>query len=229
MAEEVEYGGWRSRIRWPKESNPMAEGDECDDRRRLKQTTTSGTLSQHRAHCISFDSYIKPQLLSNNVETNFCCISFDPYIKPQREREIIVISYVVYLLIPTSNHNSIGISWSTAVVVYLLIPTSNHNYYSRGEVSNSLYIFWSLHQTTTNAIYYIRASSLYIFWSLHQTTTSSPNICASLPLYIFWSLHQTTTAAPNGNITSELYIFWSLHQTTTCFLFCINQYSLYIF
>ena len=33
--------------------------------------------------CISFDSYIKPQLSANAVRLAFCCISFDSYIKPQ--------------------------------------------------------------------------------------------------------------------------------------------------
>ena len=34
---------------------------------------------------------------------------------------------VVYLLIPTSNHNSSQATFSLSAVVYLLIPTSNHN------------------------------------------------------------------------------------------------------
>ena len=34
---------------------------------------------------------------------------------------------VVYLLIPTSNHNWRLVSIAAEVVVYLLIPTSNHN------------------------------------------------------------------------------------------------------
>ena len=34
---------------------------------------------------------------------------------------------VVYLLIPTSNHNVIALDGLTLDVVYLLIPTSNHN------------------------------------------------------------------------------------------------------
>ena len=35
--------------------------------------------------------------------------------------------YVVYLLIPTSNHNYYHFSFNRHSVVYLLIPTSNHN------------------------------------------------------------------------------------------------------
>ena len=121
--------------------------------------------------CISFDSYIKPQLPAlphqswqvvylliptsnhnfNNVYTwisllyifwflhqtttlcgetlrTQCCISFDSYIKPQ--------------LLPRK-----ALPFS---VVYLLIPTSNHNYTKGGYFVGSLYIFWFLHQTTTS-------------------------------------------------------------------------------
>ena len=48
---------------------------------------------------------------------------------------------VVYLLIPTSNHNFCLLLLYSASVVYLLIPTSNHNqaYYPNEEPS--LYIF----------------------------------------------------------------------------------------
>ncbi len=35
--------------------------------------------------------------------------------------------YVVYLLIPTSNHNLLADVVAMFEVVYLLIPTSNHN------------------------------------------------------------------------------------------------------
>ena len=38
MAGGVECDGRRSRMRWPKETNPMAEGDESDGcRRRLSR------------------------------------------------------------------------------------------------------------------------------------------------------------------------------------------------
>ena len=55
------------------------------------------------------------------------CISFDSYIKPQHPKALILICFVVYLLIPTSNHNP-----------------CKHRPPMRG-----LYIFWFLHQTTT--------------------------------------------------------------------------------
>ena len=55
--------------------------------------------------CISFDSYIKPQLGCNNSSATTSCISFDSYIKPQHAATVQGQAAVVYLLIPTSNHN----------------------------------------------------------------------------------------------------------------------------
>ena len=39
------------------------------------------------------------------ISEALCCISFDSYIKPQPGQSSCVNSPVVYLLIPTSNHN----------------------------------------------------------------------------------------------------------------------------
>ena len=77
--------------------------------------------------CISFDSYIKPQLVGYTVNIVQRCISFDSYIKPQRAQIVSMFHAVVYLLIPTSNHNPITFKMEDSPVVYLLIPTSNHN------------------------------------------------------------------------------------------------------
>ena len=79
------------------------------------------------ARCISFDSYIKPQLLAILTMSDYSCISFDSYIKPQLKLRNRFIHVVVYLLIPTSNHN-----------LLMRLPTTS-----------LLYIFWFLHQTTT--------------------------------------------------------------------------------
>ena len=121
--------------------------------------------------CISFESYIKPQqsqyraclwcvvyLLNPTSNHNkpalldiitmlyifwilhqtttahtmpcahICCISFESYIKPQQTRT------------PRHHYN----------VVYLLNPTSNHNSAYNALCAYLLYIFWILHQTTTN-------------------------------------------------------------------------------
>ena len=113
--------------------------------------------------CISFDSYIKPQHTGIWQRTKPCCISFDSYIKPQLPDLLDLFGIVVYLLIPTSNHN-----FSTALlirhrVVYLLIPTSNHNYWAIVSFSGKLYIFWFLHQTTTGRPYALRLSCCISF------------------------------------------------------------------
>ena len=77
------------------------------------------------------------------------CISFDSYIKPQHWYGGGFVGQVVYLLIPTSNHNSIAMFVLVIKVVYLLIPTSNHNCSPNWCTTRLLYIFWFLHQTTT--------------------------------------------------------------------------------
>ena len=96
----------------------------------LHQTTTGMSIVSPVYCCISFDSYIKPQLVLVFVLLPIRCISFDSYIKPQPFPQLKDLGAVVYLLIPTSNHNFYGRSPSCAVVVYLLIPTSNHNFQS---------------------------------------------------------------------------------------------------
>ena len=93
----------------------------------LHQTTTIIINLKTNKCCISFDSYIKPQLLVLPSGPFIRCISFDSYIKPQLGFVLIDVRRVVYLLIPTSNHNSIGLVRDRL----------------------RLYIFWFLHQTTT--------------------------------------------------------------------------------
>ena len=69
------------------------------------------------------------------------CISFDSYIKPQLCIPTLVLISVVYLLIPTSNHNKGMLDILEGIVVYLLIPTSNHNRFDLFKYSSQLYIF----------------------------------------------------------------------------------------
>ena len=115
----------------------------------LHQTTTLLTQSMWQNRCISFDSYIKPQLQIIRMYSILCCISFDSYIKPQPKflynfLYLCCISFDSYIkpqLAPTCR--------SLPAVVYLLIPTSNHNARKATELSILLYIFWFLHQTTT--------------------------------------------------------------------------------
>ena len=137
----------------------------------LHQTTTTLFCGSTSTRCISFDSYIKPQLHCPIAYLQLCCISFDSYIKPQLHQWILRRRCVVYLLIPTSNHNPVFVSSAPYSVVYLLIPTSNHNLRLACTCPRVLYIFWFLHQTTTLVTNGAPWNELYIFWFLHQTTT----------------------------------------------------------
>ena len=121
--------------------------------------------------CISFDSYIKPQLVGMFNTKHRSCISFDSYIKPQPVLILSRYDNVVSLLIPTSNHNRLGLKW----------------------LINKLYLFWFLHQTTTSSELKTDRFRLYLFWFLHQTTTLHLLDIGSALLYLFWFLHQTTT------------------------------------
>ena len=70
-----------------------------------------------------------------------CCISFDSYIKPQPSQNHSNPVCVVYLLIPTSNHNVYSLYKEYREVVYLLIPTSNHNLVSNNvEIVDVVYL-----------------------------------------------------------------------------------------
>ena len=118
-----------------------------------------------------------------------CCISLYSYIKPQPYRAFTIPYLVVYLYIPTSNHNYHDFVVSTHGVVYLYIPTSNHNSSRAIGKVLELYIFIFLHQTTTFASSIPRCLKLYIFIFLHQTTTCwsealSRVSCISLYSYI---------------------------------------------
>ena len=86
--------------------------------------------------CISFDSYIKPPPVLDYAHVGVGCISFDSYIKPQLIPSCSHGFQVVYLLIPTSNHNLPIHRSCLRYVVYLLIPTSNHN---RAEIYEGIY------------------------------------------------------------------------------------------
>ena len=117
----------------------------------------------------------------------------------------------------------------SAFVVYLLIPTSNHNLKSLLYAAHQLYIFWFLHQTTTTVLSVLKITKLYIFWFLHQTTTWLSLCEGQRKLYIFWFLHQTTTYLRCVIVYTELYIFWFLHQTTTDNQYRQRKKQLYIF
>ena len=99
--------------------------------------------------CLSLDSYIKPQLPMTALAAYGCCLSLDSYIKPQLyftihltfQRCLSLDSYIK----PQLNKDD----YKHQMVVYLLIPTSNHNWHSSMMMFLKLFISWFLHQTTT--------------------------------------------------------------------------------
>ena len=202
----------------------------------LHQTTTVIYLTYHYRCCISFDSYIKPQHTALTLFALLGCISFDSYIKPQpyagrgRSLEVVYLLIptsnhnrlsaivhllpVVYLLIPTSNHNCSGSAGIWYWVVYLLIPTSNHNCGLSPSAWCSLYIFWFLHQTTTLAKSGSRLTCCISFDSYIKPQRCMLQLLAESVVYLLipTSNHNSSLACKFAYL---LYIFWFLHQTTT--------------
>ena len=79
----------------------------------------------------------------------FGCISFYSYIKPQLHARLPAHAGVVYRSIPTSNRNGLLGEGFKLWVVYRSIPTSNRNAQGAYNGENLLYIVLFLHQTAT--------------------------------------------------------------------------------
>ena len=77
--------------------------------------------------CICLYSYIKPQRNPKRLSDIPSCICLYSYIKPQRRGFVRALKTVVYVSIPTSNHNQMVEQQIKDIVVYVSIPTSNHN------------------------------------------------------------------------------------------------------
>ena len=161
--------------------------------------------------CISFDSYIKPQPSKEELKKKFRCISFDSYIKPQLHHTPSCTIMVVYLLIPTSNHNRTSPFPTCLAVVYLLIPTSNHN--PRCHCLGPPCVVYLLIPTSNhNRIAPLQdRQRLYIFWFLHQTTTRPcpsilPTGCISFDSYIKPQLVIVSGKSPMSCISFDSYI-----------------------
>ena len=199
----------------------------------LHQTTTIYNRIHFFVRCISFVSYIKPQLLSQSPCCSTCCISFVSYIKPQlsdgtRNALGCCISFVSYI-----KPQRLLSRFLCLFVVYLLFPTSNHNPQRCGKRGSRLYIFCFLHQTTTRRKEDAFTTSLYIFCFLHQTTTLSVLEVSALWLYIFCFLHQTTTGVHSQTfsfscISFVSYIKPQLYCVCPIFKYCCISFVSYI-
>ena len=113
--------------------------------------------------CISFDSYIKPQPPFCRRAISSSCISFDSYIKPQRLVALATQTAVVYLLIPTSNHNLYLKFRYCFFVVYLLIPTSNHNLPSSSSLLLEVVYLLIPTSNHNHSVFNLTEYKLYIF------------------------------------------------------------------
>ena len=109
----------------------------------------SETRNECKTSCISYHFYIKPQHWEYYRQSVLGCISYHFYIKPQPVAEFDTTSWVVYLIISTSNHNQAKQVEIQQDVVYLIISTSNHNLETMASLILRLYILSFLHQTTT--------------------------------------------------------------------------------
>ena len=133
----------------------------------LHQTTTYLLRCMRPLSCISFESYIKPQL----------------GLEKDRQRT------VVYLLNPTSNHNQSALFAAQRSVVYLLTPTSNHNGDEIKINMQQLYIFWLLHQTTTTCSSSIIRQSCISFDSYIKPQLDT---CRSIAIRVVYLLTPTS-------------------------------------
>ena len=155
----------------------------------LHQTTTYTKVGDYITELYIFWFIHQTTTRCNRQKWRLRCISFDSYIKPQQGRVAVVVHAVVYLLIPTSNHNR----WRADLY------------------SCELYIFWFLHQTTTDSSKRMHDAMLYIFWFLHQTTTTrcwraSRTRCISFDSYIKPQLLMFWTRKPCRCISFDSYI-----------------------
>ena len=163
-----------------------------------------------------FISWFLHQTTTHHIfeRLRICCLSLDSYIKPQRQPIKHHQRPVVYLLIPTSNHNGEAIAAAGLNVVYLLIPTSNHNLLRPSLISVLLFISWFLHQTTTTGEYEIRFRSCL---SLDSYIKPQLPIAQVPTLKVVYLLIPTSNHnfALHVNYNALLFISWFLHQTTT--------------
>ena len=180
----------------------------------LHQTTTCSPSLLYPICCISLYSYIKPQLIDLTVMSRAVVYLYIPTSNHNLVLVVLPGGWVVYLYIPTSNHNLICTSILSAVVVYLYIPTSNHNSYDTfDEDSDVVYLYIPTSNHNLFVIFKIY-DLLYIFIFLHQTTTVMLNLrpvmsCISLYSYI---KPQQTDNGSGFYVVVYLYIPTSNHN-----------------
>ena len=198
----------------------------------LHQTTTIALPCLYRLLLYIFWLLHQTTTEAKQVTEPKSCISFDSYIKPQLHPLISTAKVVVYLLTPTSNHNC-G-RWCNLVgklyIFWLLHQTTTWGYPSlQGRM---LYIFWLLHQTTT-----LRISVKDEECCISFDSYIKPQLRNIISSFISVVYLLTPTSNHNSRIfyleRVGLYIFWLLHQTTTlssadCWATCCISFDSYI-
>ena len=194
----------------------------------LHQTTTLWYRYLCNMCCLSVYSYIKPQPCNRHRAGGRGCLSVYSYIKPQRGRDREEVIQVVYLSIPTSNHNLIQQRDSLTKVVYLSIPTSNHNHLLPF-VAPVLVVYLSIPTSNHNIRCCLLVAVPVVYLSI---PTSNHNPCRGMPhhiwLFICLFLHQTTTIRGLQKRWKRLFICLFLHQTTTLLLVLSCRKQLFI-
>ena len=181
----------------------------------LHQTTTNLSFIPQVLRCISFDSYIKPQPVRRWNASPTVVYLLIPTSNHNGGLQTDFTLVVVYLLIPTSNHNAWWSTESEGGVVYLLIPTSNHNFPKFIIINILLYIFWFLHQTTTLRGVCCHPCSCISFDSYIKPQHATFTECYHPVVYLLIPTSNHNVATVHITLV-VLYIFWFLHQTTTC-------------
>ena len=133
--------------------------------------------------CISFYSYIKPQLVWRVPFHPGSCISFYSYIKPQHKHRHSQAIRVVYRSIPTSNRNVHCLYHRPCTVVYRSIPTSNRNAARPPAPLHLLYIVLFLHQTATVDIREYGVFGCISFYSYIKPQHLSFAFCSASVVY----------------------------------------------
>ena len=180
----------------------------------LHQTTTETRPEISPKSCISYISYIKPQLRNGgNVRITVVSLIY-PTSNHNVQKKAVPLHqlYLLYILHQTTTlwiyrcQLTGCISYISYIkpqllqrsialprVVSLIYPTSNHNQAGMLLPIYTLYLLYILHQTTTQKIYQDYYRKLYLLYILHQTTTHKMTDTRKRRLYLLYILHQTTT------------------------------------
>ena len=138
--------------------------------------------------CISLYSYIKPQLLLLCLVRLLCCISLYSYIKPQQYDDLVRTATVVYLYIPTSNHNALPPVQNLAklyIFIFLHQTTTYKKRCPRAFRCISLYSYIKPQLTPDSGVFHGRCISLYSYIKPQRTVNDDKLLIGCISLYSY--------------------------------------------